>query len=350
MSTFTRRRLVVSTLSAAAGAAALAALGSGAAFAQATPGASPATTDAGVTDSFPVTIKHVYGETVIEAAATRVVTLGWSTQDAVIALGVDPVGIPANTWGGDAEGFLPWTRTALEGRTLPTILDTGTEIPFEVVAGLKPDLILAPYSGITQDEYGTLSKIAPTVAYADVAWGTSWQDDQTITGKALGRSAAAQKLVTDTEALIASQTDKYPQLKGKTFAYGNMGDGTAFNFYTTTDARSLFLTAIGLEPSAFTKSLDAKAGATAYFVQISLELANTIEADIVVMWFGSEDDYKKAQENTAFQAIPAVKDGRFAAVVGESLVMASSAFSVLSIPYMLDQFIPTLAAAADKVK
>ena len=218
------------------------------------------------------------------------------------------------------------------------------------IAGLKPDVILAPYSGITQDEYTTLSQIAPTVAYADVAWGTSWQDDQLITGKALGMSAGAAKLVSDTEALIASQTDQYPQLAGKTFAYGNMGDGTAFNFYTTTDARSLFLTAIGLEPSEFTKSLDAKAGEDAYFVQVSLELANTIEADIVVMWFGSEDEYSKAQENAAFQAIPAVKEGRFAAVVGESLVMASSAFSVLSIPYMLDQFIPTLAAAADNVK
>ncbi|MGC4104950.1 MAG: iron-siderophore ABC transporter substrate-binding protein [Thermomicrobiales bacterium] len=348
MTSFSRRHLVISTLSAAAGAAVVSALGASGTLAQATPGASPAASPV-ATDTFPVTVPHVYGETVIEAPATRVVTIGWSTQDAVIALGVDPVGIPANTWGGDAEGFLPWTRTALEGRTLPKVLDI-TEIPFEDIAGLNPDLILAPYSGITQDEYDTLSKIAPTVAYPKVAWGTSWQDDQTITGKALGMSAAAEKLVSDTETLIASQTDKYPQLKGKTFAYGNMGDGTAFNFYTTTDARSLFLAGIGLEPSDFVKGLDAQAGENSYFVAVSMELANTVIADIVVMWFGSEDDYKKAQANTSFQAIPAVKEGRFAAVVGESLVMASSAFSVLSIPYMLDQFIPTLAAAADNVK
>jgi len=344
MTALNRRRFVLTTLSAGAGIA----LAQGAA-AQVTPGASPAASPV-ATDAFPVILSHVYGETTIEAAPQRVVTIGWSTQDAVIALGVDPVGIPANTWGGDADGFLPWTRTALEGRTLPKVMDMSSEIPFEDIAGLKPDVILAPYSGITQDEYTTLSQIAPTVAYADVAWGTSWQDDQLITGKALGMSAGAAKLVSDTEALIASQTDQYPQLAGKTFAYGNMGDGTAFNFYTTTDARSLFLTAIGLEPSEFTKSLDAKAGEDAYFVQVSLELANTIEADIVVMWFGSEDEYSKAQESAAFQAIPAVKEGRFAAVVGESLVMASSAFSVLSIPYMLDQFIPTLAAAADNVK
>jgi len=353
MSQITRLRLVVSTLSAAAGTAAVAILGQRHAFAQATPASSPAASPVAspvVTDAFPVTLTHVYGKTVIDVAPARVVTIGWSTQDAVIALGIDPVGIPANTWGGDADGFLPWTREALGERTLPAILDATDGLPFEQITTLHPDVILAPYSGITQDEYDTLTEIAPTVAYADVAWGTSWQDDQLITGQALGMSATAEKLVADTEALIASQTDQYPHLKGKTFAYGNTGDGTAFNFYTTTDARSLFLTGIGLEPSDFTKSLDAQAGENAYFVPISLELAGTIEADVVVMWFGSEEDYRKAQEMAAFQAIPAVKEGRFAAVVGQALVMASSAFSVLSIPYMLDRFIPTLAAAAENVR
>lgn len=311
-----------------------------------TPGASPA---AAVTDTFPVTIPHVYGETEIPAAPDRVVAIGWSTPDAVIALGVDPVGIPFQAWGGDEDGFLPWTRAALDGRTLPTMLDTSTEIPFEDVIGLRPDVILAPYSGITPEEYDTLSQIAPTVAYPEVAWGTSWQDVQLITGQALGMSAAAEELVTQTETLIASQTDDYPQLAGKTFAYGNMGEGTTFNFYTTTDTRSLFLRAIGLEPSEFTQSLDAQAMEATYYVEISYELARTIEADIVVMWFTNEEEYAAAQELPAFQAIPAVSEGRFAAIVGEDLVMATSAFSVLSIPYMLDRFIPTLAEAADNV-
>lgn len=338
----TRRHLVMSSI--ASGIALAGSRPAGLLAQSATPGASPA---AAVTDPFPVTIPHVYGETEIPAPPARVVAIGWSTPDAVIALGVDPVGIPFQAWGGDAEGFLPWTRTALEGRTLPTMLDTATEIPFEDIIGLQPDVILAPYSGITTEEYDTLSQIAPTVAYPEVAWGTSWQDVQLITGQALGMSAAAEQLVAQTEALIASQTDEYPQLAGKTFAYGNMGDGTTFNFYTTTDARSLFLTAIGLEPSEFTKSLDSQAAEFSYFVEISFEHAPTIEADIVVMWFANEDEYAAAQELPAFQAIPAVSEGRFAAIVGEDLVMATSAFSVLSIPYMIDRFIPTLAEAAD---
>ena len=45
--------------------------------------------------SFPVTIKHALGETVIPAAPQRIVTLGWSSTDAAIALGTVPVGFPS---------------------------------------------------------------------------------------------------------------------------------------------------------------------------------------------------------------------------------------------------------------
>jgi iron complex transport system substrate-binding protein len=312
------------------------------AFAQdATPGASPV-----AVDTFPVTIPHVYGETVIESQPARIVTIGWSTQDAVIALGIDPVAMPRNDWGGDGEGFLPWTREALGDRDLPQLLDT-VEMPFEAIAGAAPDVILAPYSGITEDEYGLLSAIAPTVAYPETAWGTSWQDVQIITGQALGLSAESEQLVTDTEALIASQTDQYPELAGKTFIYGNMGDSTStFNIYTTTDARSLFLAGIGLEPSEFTKSMDALAGDTAFFAPISYEEAARLEADIVVFWFTNQEEYDAAITMPTFEQIPAVARGSFAPIIGEDLVMASSAFSVLSIPYMIDAFIPTLAEAA----
>jgi len=343
----TRRRLVVTA--ATSGIVLAGAAPRGLLAQSGTPESSPAASPSAVTDAFPVTIPHVFGETVIPAPPARVIALGWSTPDAVIALGVDPVAIPFQEWGGDAEGFLPWTRAALEGRPLPVTLDTLAEIPFEDIIGLEPDVILAPFSGITAEEYDTLSRIAPTVAYPEVAWGTSWQDVQLITGRALGLSAAAEQLVADTETLIASQSEIHPQLAGKTFAYGNVGQNTTFNFYTTTDIRSLFLTAIGLEPSEFTRSLDAQADEFTYYVEVSFELAQTIEADIVVMWFGSEEEYAAAQELPAFQAIPAVSEGRFAAIVGQDLVMATSAFSVLSIPYMIERFIPTLAEAADNV-
>jgi iron complex transport system substrate-binding protein len=332
---------MVGTIGVTAGAALIVSM-PGAVFAQE---ASPVAGE--VTDTFPVTVSHVYGNTVIDAAPVRVVTIGWSTQDAVISLGIDPVGMPFNAWGGDADGFLPWTRTALGDRELPTMLDT-TELPYEVIAGLTPDVILAPYSGITEDEYGLLSAIAPTVAYPDVAWGTTWQDVQTITGQALGMSAAADQIVAHTEALLASQVEQYPALAGKTFIYGNMGDGTtSFNIYTSTDSRSLFLAGIGLEPAPFVLELDEQADPSVpYYVPVSYEEAASLEADIVVFWFGTQEEYDAALEVPTFSAIPAVERGSFAPIIGQDLVMATSAFSALSIPYMLDAFMPILGEAA----
>jgi len=298
--------------------------------------------------SFPVSIDHVYGTTVIESQPVRVVTLGWSTQDAVIDLGVIPVAMPRNDWGGDGEGFLPWTRTALGDAELPLLLDTATEIPFEQIVGVKPDVILAPYSGITEDEYKTLSAIAPTVAYPETAWGTSWEDVTLITGKALGLSAQAQQLVDETYAYVESKAAEYPSIAGKTFVYGNMGDGSSsFNIYTVTDSRVQFLSSLGMEPSDYVKNLEPDAANT-YFVQVSYELANQIEGDVVVFWFANQEEADAAMQ-TQLAEIPAVKAGAYAPIVGESYVMANSAFSTLSIRYMLDDYMPQLGAATDKV-
>ena len=49
--------------------------------------------------AFPVTIKHKYGDTTIEKAPERVVCIGLTDQDALMALGVVPVGI--TYWFGD---------------------------------------------------------------------------------------------------------------------------------------------------------------------------------------------------------------------------------------------------------
>src|SRR3546814_11095437 len=85
------------------------------------------TTPAAFAQAFPVSVDHAYGATIIEAAPQRVVTWGWGTQDAVLALGVVPVGIPSMTYGGDGEGLLAWTRAAIEqsGQPMPEILDIG---------------------------------------------------------------------------------------------------------------------------------------------------------------------------------------------------------------------------------
>lgn len=68
-------------------------------------------------------------------------------------------------WFGDEPyGVFPWAKDRL-GSAEPEVLDMPFgELDFEKMAALKPDLISAVYAGITEEEYQTLSQIAPTVA------------------------------------------------------------------------------------------------------------------------------------------------------------------------------------------
>ena len=96
-----------------------------------------------------------------------------------LALGVVPVGMSKAAWGDDdGDGVLPLVEDKLTelGAKTPVLFDEADGIDFEAVADTQPDVILAAYSGLTQEEYDKLSKIAPTVAYPDIPWATSYQD------------------------------------------------------------------------------------------------------------------------------------------------------------------------------
>ncbi|TDC49434.1 iron-siderophore ABC transporter substrate-binding protein [Jiangella ureilytica] len=337
----TRRRLPTVLLALLLGAAALAGCGSDDGGSTAPAGGDSA---APGTDAFPVTIEHALGSTTIEAAPERVATWGPSGQDVAVALGVTPVAMPVIDYGGDDEGVLPWVREEIGDGDLPALVPNvaGEEIPYEAIAEAEPDVILAVYSGITQEEYDTLSAIAPTVAYPDAPWSTPWQEQTTIVGQALGRSGEAEQLVADTEEYLATRSDEYPELDGTTFAYGAENAGQ-LALYTSDDVRVRLLADLGMTVAPY---VDESAPGDAVYYDVSPELVGDIEADVFVAWFDDQEAADAFAANPAYASIPAVAAGAFAPVVGESYVAASSAPSVLSIPWMLDDYLPQLADAA----
>ncbi|MDX6742252.1 iron-siderophore ABC transporter substrate-binding protein [Actinocorallia sp. A-T 12471] len=303
-------------------------------------------------DAFPVTIPSALGDAVIPAAPERVVTWGWSSQDAVLALGVVPVAMPKNTYGGDADGVLPWDAEKIKelGGTTPTLLSSDTgEVPFEEIVEADPDVILAPYSGIVQADYDKLSKIAPVVAYPEKPWALPWQDQLEIIGKALGKTAEAKELLTKTEAHVKDLADKNPILKDKTFLYGAANEADTLNVFRASDPRVALLGDLGMTVSPSVAELDEDPNAGSYFYGTSYENVEKIKTDLLVMYFDDQAAADKFVADPVIAAMPAVKEGRFAPIVGQSFVMASSAPTALSIPWMLDQYVPQLAAVAEKV-
>ncbi len=311
-----------------------------------TPG-SDGTTGTGASDTFPVTVTHAFGETVVPAAPQRVVTWGWGSADAAIALGVVPVAIPFQSYGGDAQGVLPWIAEALaaKGADVPAVLPDQQEPPFEAIAAAKPDLILAVYSGITDADYALLSKIAPTVAYPDQPWATPWDQTIRIVGDALGKSAEADTLLADIDGAVAEQAASHPELAGKSVAMV-WDTADAFYVYKPADARVAFTLDLGLvnAPSVETLSTDE----SSFYFTLSPERLGELTSDILVSYADSAEASAAFLASPRAQLLDQVARGAVAEVVGKEFIAAVSPPTALSLTWGLEDYVALLADAAAK--
>jgi iron complex transport system substrate-binding protein len=304
-----------------------------------TPG-QPSSPDAA--GAFPVTIDHKFGETTIKSEPKRIVVVGLREQDALLALGIVPVG--TTEWYGEHPGAIfPWAKAALGDAKVPVKLSFTDGIQYEKVAALAPDLILAIYSGLNQKDYDTLSKIAPVVAQppGEVDWGSSWQEEITITGKAVGKAAEAEKLKAKAEQQLAEAAAAHPEFKGQTAAVASPYQG--IYVYGPQDARSRLMTDLGF---TFPKPLE-DIGGKEFGGQLSDEKVDLLDVGTLV-WFAEPGPEAKLKKNPVYSKLDVRKQGRdvFIPETG-TLYEATSFISVLSIPLLIDELVPKLAAAAD---
>jgi iron complex transport system substrate-binding protein len=292
-------------------------------------------------DAFPVTIEHKYGKTVIPAEPQRVVTVGFSDQDALLALGVVPVGI--RDWYGDQpDATWPWAHDRLDGAK-PAVLSS-SELNFEQIRGLEPDLIIGLTSGMTEQEHATLSQIAPTVAQSDdhIEYGVPWQEVTRVTGQAVGKAAEADALVADVESRLAEVAAAHPAWKGQEAAVGYVLSDTEIGAYASADARPQLLAALGLVTP---KEFDELAG-DAFYSSFSFEEMGRLDRDVLVWIFGDPAVIERIKANPLRQQLTAVTEGR-EVFLGQLEAGAFSFSSPLSIPYLLDVIVPQLDAALD---
>lgn len=303
-------------------------------------------TDAPVTDSaFPVTIAHAFGETVVPDEPQRVVAWGWASADAAIALGVTPVAIPFQAYGGDENGVLPWIRSALDerGEEIPTVLPDVAEPPFEAIAEARPDLIVAVYSGITESDYELLSEIAPTVAYPDQPWATPWRDTIRIVGEALGRSDAAGELLDDIAERIATAGAEHPELAGTSVAMV-WDTGDTFYVYEPADPRVAFTEDLGMETAPSVRELST--GESTFFFTLSHERLGELTSDVLVTYADSPESSQSFLDSTPAQLMDQVRRGAVAEVIGTEFIAAVSPPTALSLLWGLDEYVEILAEAA----
>ena len=301
--------------------------------------------------AYPIKIQHAYGETVIESEPKNVATIAWGNHDVPLALGTVPVGVSKANYGkSDENGLLPWTAAKYKelGVEKPVVYDDIDGLDYEAISDSNPDVILAAYSGITQEEYDLLSQIAPVVAYPKNAWQTLWREQITMDATAMGKQAEGEALVKELDELIKEKTANDTNLKGKTavFCYFNPADLGKFYIYLPTDPRAAYLTDLGL---AFPESI-SKLGADSFSIEVSAENIDVLkDADILVA-YGKDDLLKALQSDALLGTVPAVKNGAVALIEDGSVLSASCTPSALSIPATIDEYLEILGAAASNVK
>ncbi|GAA2801132.1 iron-siderophore ABC transporter substrate-binding protein [Kribbella solani] len=293
---------------------------------------------------FPVTIKNKYGDTVVKEAPKRIVTVGLVEQDAMLALGVVPVA--TTEWFGEKPGALfPWAKAKLGDAALPQVLSEKDGLQFEKIAALRPDLIVGLYSGISADDYKKLTAIAPTVAQPVGVpdYGVSWQVVARTVGQAVGKARQADDLVRGIEQRFAEVRSKHPEFKGKSALIASPYEG--FFVFGSQDPRSRLLTDFGFTlPAGLDKVIGDKFGGN-----LSAERITLLDQE-VLLWFPSKGGTAKLKADPLYRNLKVRTERRDVFVeenYDDPLYGAISFVSVLSLPIVLDDLVPKLAAAAD---
>lgn len=287
---------------------------------------------------YPLTITHSLGTIELAEQPQRVVALGPSDIATVYGLGITPVAISADPYA--ADGVWRWLGDLYDAEQ--TELLAYNEPSFEQIVGLQPDVILANGLYNIADIYDSLSEIAPTTAPATTSLGDTWQEQTLLIGRVFGLEAEAQALVDETERRIAAVQENYPAVAGKTFSLSYLHSTDALgSIYSQNDYAVQFFQELGFVLTPPLAELAEREGGIQ--AALSLETLNMIDADLVVLAFGSPEVQAAYEANPIYQQLSAVQEGRVV-VVDLSTVTQLRGPNVLGIRWVLEQLEPAFSA------
>ena len=141
----------------------------------------------------PYTVKHAMGETLIPKKPERVVILTNEGTEALLALGVKPVGA-VKSWTGN-----PWYEHIKKEMEGVTVVGDESQPNLELIASLKPDLIIG--NKMRQEKvYEQLKQIAPTV-FSETLRG-EWKNNFRLYAEALNKKEEGEKVIAAFDARI----------------------------------------------------------------------------------------------------------------------------------------------------
>lgn len=295
--------------------------------------------------TFPVTVEHAFGSTKVEKAPKRVVSVGYTDDQAVLAFGIKPVGMvdqypnPPGT-SPDINTQWPWVKEKWGDARPEVIMNNGDAGPnYEKIAALRPDLIIAVYSEIDQAAYEKLTKIAPTVGRTKAEkepFSAAWQDNAVHIAKALGQEAKGTELVKGIQDKLDSAKKAHPEFANQTAVPVSWYKDSVAPF-TTTDVRGRLVTGIGYKGQAeIDKIADGK-----FYTTLSPERMDLVDVDRIFV-IADKADQEALKKFQLFTNLNAVKNGKVSYLLdseGPAVGAAMSQGTLLSLPYAIDELV-----------
>lgn len=253
-----------------------------------------------------VEVKHDGGTTKIEKEPKKVVALEYSFVDALVALGVKPVGIADD---GDKENIIDPIRDkvgdykSVGDRKQPNL---------EVISQLKPDLIIAD-SNRHKGNYEQLSKIAPTILLPslDSDYKQNLEAFKTI-GKALSKSDEADKRLDEHKDKIEKYQKEITMDKDKKVLPAVISQ-SGLLAHSDKSYVGQFLHELGFK-EALTKDVADQLPEylNAPYLNMNSEQLSDVNPERMFIMVNGEDDpfYVKMKEDKVWNELDAVKNDR----------------------------------------
>lgn len=239
-----------------------------------------------------VTVKDAKGEFTLDKTPSRVVALEYSFVDALAQVGVSPVGVADDN---KIDRILPQVREKIAAWQS---VGTRSQPSLEVIASLKPDLIIADPSRHTA-VFEELKKIAPTVMFDSrhESYQENLETAQKI-GDLVGKGSEMKAKINEHNDYIANIA-KNLGVQGKKASFGTSREDK-FNIQNDNGYVGSFLTTLGFAPT--------KLNSDQAFVEINLEqLVMEKPEYLFIAHYRDESIARKWEAEPLWKAIPAVK-------------------------------------------
>lgn len=177
------------------------------------------------------TVEHAMGSATIKGTPKRVVILTNEGTEALLAMGVKPVGA-VQSWLGD-----PWYEHISKDMDGVEVVGTESEVNVEKIATLKPDLIIG--NKLRQEAvYNQLSAIAPTV-FSETLRG-DWKENFKLYAKALNLEEKGNTVLADYDKHVADLKAKLGDNVNKEVSVVRFMAGKSRIYYTDSFSGVIF--------------------------------------------------------------------------------------------------------------